>query len=98
MSEKQSLAELAEQYWDNVKTLDEQIERNRELMKSCKSDHMRNAFRIKIRTLKDMRKECEQIANKLANYYDPEHKPYICHGHTPLYGGGRRARKLSPMG
>ena len=98
MSEKQSLAELAEQYWESVRTLDKQIERNKELMKSCESDHERNEYRIKIRTLRDMRKECEQIANKLANYYDPEHKPYVCHGTTRMYCGGRRARKLSPMG
>ena len=94
MSEKQSLAELAEQYWENVRTLDEQIERTKEQAKACESKHMRNELRVKIRTLRDMRDECKQIADKLTHYYDPEHKPYICHGHTPLYGGGRRARKL----
>ena len=98
MSEKQSLAELAEQYWENVMVLDAQIIQAKKDLKECKTeDDLFNARR-RIKVLKDMRKECEQIANKLANYYDPEHKPYICHGHTPLYGGGRRARKLSPMG
>lgn len=94
MSEKLTLAELGEQYWENVMVLDAQIIQAKKDLKECKTeDDLFNASR-RIKVLKDMRKECEQIANKLTHYYEPEYKPYVCHGMTRMYGGGRRARKL----
>ncbi len=67
---KKTLSELAEEYEENVRILDEQIQRRKELMKQYNPYSTRAAdLSVDIAMLKEMRTEQIFLAKYLKNYY-----------------------------